>query len=64
MKTITKELLEEKIKLHTLWLGNKEVGQILNLSGFNLSDANLSDTTLSGTDLRGTKIMDCIGNSK
>ena len=51
MKTITKDELAIKIKLHQKWLNNEEWGERLELVGYDLSRSNLSRSNLSCSDL-------------
>ena len=48
--------LEEVLKLHKLWLEDKEGGCCADLSDANLSGANLSGADLSGANLRGADL--------
>lgn len=50
-KKITNEELEEKFKLHKLWLDRDPVGVIADLRSANLSNANLEDADLTGAFL-------------
>ena len=51
MKTITKDELAIKIKLHQKWLNNEEWGERLELVGYDLSRSNLSRSNLSRSNL-------------
>jgi len=51
MLTITKEELEEKIKLHQDWLDNIDGGKRLNLKSANLESANLGSANLENAYL-------------
>ena len=49
---MTNEELKEVLRLHQMWLFDKEGGVSANLSGANLRHANLGGADLSGADLR------------
>lgn len=53
---ITQEELNEKIKLHGMWLRDEEGGVRLDLSGADLSDVNLSGAILVGANLGGADL--------
>jgi hypothetical protein len=53
---ITKEELNEKIKLHSLWLIGDKDGVKINMSGADLSGASLSGANLSGASLSGANL--------
>jgi len=51
MKTYTHEELKEILKLHKMWLLEKERGKRADLSGSDISCSNLSCSNLSGSDI-------------
>jgi len=52
---MTKEELQEKLKLHKLWLENKE-GERLDLTGADLSGADLNSADLRRADLKDANL--------
>ena len=60
MKTITKEELKEILRLHSLWLEDKEKGVRANLSETDLSWANLRGADLSGAGFSGANLSGAI----
>jgi len=56
MESITKEQLEEKLRLHKLWLAEEINGVKLDLSGADLSEAYLSEANLSWANLSGADL--------
>jgi len=79
MKTITQEELNERIRLHGLWLAKDPAGIRLDLSFHDLSNknfreadcrgadfrcANFQDAYLVDADCRGAYLWDAIGNGK
>ncbi len=68
MKKITQEELNEKLKLHEMWINNEDGGERLVLIDYdlrysdlrrsNLRDSNLSGSDLSGSDLRRSDLRD------
>ena len=73
-KKITQEELNEKVRLHRLWLENHRDGEKLdlsyaNLSGLglsyvNLSYVNLSYANLTDVDFTDSNLFNTIGNNK
>jgi hypothetical protein len=53
---MTQEELDERIRLHGLYLAGKEGGQMLDLSGEDLSGLDLSRANLRGAILRGANL--------
>jgi len=53
---MTKDDLQEILRLHNMWVNNEVGGKFANLRGANLSDADLSYANLSGADLRGADL--------
>ena len=55
MIKLTQEELNEKIKLHRMWLAGEDGGERL-VGTYNLSGADLRGADLSGADLRGADL--------
>lgn len=56
MKTITKEELAKKIKLHQKWMRGEEGGERLVLIGYNLRHSDLSGSNLRHSNLSGSNL--------
>ena len=53
---MTPEQITETLRLHKMWLRDKESGKRANLYGANLSSANLYGANLSGANLYGANL--------
>ncbi len=56
MSTITKEELENKIKLHREWLNNLDRGERLCLKNASLENANLENASLENANLKNASL--------
>ena len=56
MIKLTQEEINEKLRLHKMWLNNEEGGVSANLRHTDLSYANLSYANLKHADLRGADL--------
>ena len=58
MIKLTQEEINEKLRLHKMWLNNEEGGANADLSDADLSDADLSYANLRHANLRGADLSD------
>lgn len=60
MKILTQAEIDEKLRLHKIWLKYEDGGVKADLRGADLRDANLRGADLRGTNLNGANLSDAI----